>query len=215
MAKTFADIAKQAVQIWKNTPEGSLASAQADASRFVSLACLPGMNVHFLTLDSDVPLEFVMHRVVLKTLLGEERPSRLGELDDQDFVREHMIAAYCSARDTKDSHLERINTSLEGVQVVYDRLILPERTTAARARWAIVLIHPRLILPTSDASTSVTNREHDVLTLVLQGQTAREIAATLNLSPKSVEHRIADLKRKFGARNLPHLVSLAVSAGLK
>lgn len=215
MAKTFADIAKEAVQIWKHTPQDSLTSAEADASRFVSLACLPGMNVHFLNLQSDDPLEFVMHRVVLKTLIGAERPSRLADLEDQDFVRDHMIAAYCSARDTKESRIERINTSLEGVQVVYDRLILPERTSGSRARWAVVLFHPRLILPASDASASVTNREHDVLTLVLQGQTAREIAATLNLSPKSVEHRIADLKRKYGARNLPHLVSLAVSAGLR
>jgi len=215
MAKTFAELAKEAVGIWKNTPLDAVETAAEDAERYRELASLPGMNLHYLSLEYEDPLDFVMHRVVLKTLIGADKPFRLGDHEDIEFIKDNMLDAYCAARDKKETCYERINSSMDGSHVVYDRLILPERTEALRARWAVVLFHPRLILPATDASALVTNREHDVLSLVLQGQTAREIAEALNLSPKSVEHRIADLKRKFRARNLPHLVSLAVSAGLK
>jgi len=55
----------------------------------------------------------------------------------------------------------------------------------------------------------LTPREREVLELIAQGLTTREIAARLGLSPKTVEAHRAKLARKLGARTTADLVRCA------
>lgn len=57
-------------------------------------------------------------------------------------------------------------------------------------------------------------RETEILRLVASGRTTEEIAATLNLSPKTVQNYHYQIKSKIGARTDAHLVWLAIGAGL-
>lgn len=57
-------------------------------------------------------------------------------------------------------------------------------------------------------------RETEILRLLASGRTTEEIAALLNLSPKTVQNYHYQIKAKIGARTDAHLVWLAMGAGL-
>jgi two-component system, NarL family, invasion response regulator UvrY len=57
-------------------------------------------------------------------------------------------------------------------------------------------------------------READILRQIALGSTSQEIAATLNVSIKTVQNHHYRIKDKIGARSDAHLVWLAVGAGL-
>jgi len=58
----------------------------------------------------------------------------------------------------------------------------------------------------------LTNREREVLDLVGQGFHAKEIAATLNISARTVEVHKARLMAKLEARNVSELVRISLAA---
>jgi DNA-binding NarL/FixJ family response regulator len=62
-------------------------------------------------------------------------------------------------------------------------------------------------------SLGVTQRERDVLAGVVEGRSAAELAASLDLSPRTVETYRNQLVAKFGARNAVDLVRRAAMAG--
>jgi FixJ family two-component response regulator len=57
---------------------------------------------------------------------------------------------------------------------------------------------------------SLTDREREILSLVLEGLSNKEAAARMKLSARTVEIHRASLLRKIGARNTAHLVRLAM-----
>ncbi len=60
----------------------------------------------------------------------------------------------------------------------------------------------------------LTDREREVLQLIAEGHSRREIARRLYISPKTVDTHRLNLKRKLGARDDATLVRLAVRYGL-
>ncbi|WP_390919876.1 LuxR C-terminal-related transcriptional regulator [Neorhizobium turbinariae] len=59
---------------------------------------------------------------------------------------------------------------------------------------------PRQTSPTTTSSS-----------FLIEGQTTKEIGDLLQLSPRTIEHRIDRLKTRFEARNLVHLVAKLVA----
>ncbi|MCY7372711.1 MAG: LuxR C-terminal-related transcriptional regulator [Spirochaetaceae bacterium] len=59
-----------------------------------------------------------------------------------------------------------------------------------------------------------TEREADVLRLVVDGLTGRQIAARLVLSPRTVENHVQHVLRKLGLPNRAALVRYAIENGL-
>jgi DNA-binding NarL/FixJ family response regulator len=55
----------------------------------------------------------------------------------------------------------------------------------------------------------LSDREQEVLQLIAQGQTSKEVAARLNLSARTVETYRVRMKRKLNARNIAELLKLA------
>ena len=64
-------------------------------------------------------------------------------------------------------------------------------------------------VPDELRSRGVSSREMDVLLLVAEGLSNPEIAATLTLSPRTVEKHVASLLTRTGARNRAQLAALA------
>ena len=58
---------------------------------------------------------------------------------------------------------------------------------------------------------NLTAREHEILVLIEQGYTNKEIASKLCLSPRTIEGHRASLILKFGVRNTAELVSEALN----
>jgi len=61
---------------------------------------------------------------------------------------------------------------------------------------------------------SLSQREREVIQLVVEGKTSVEIAEILSLSPKSVETYRSRLMLKLGVNNLPALVKFALLHGI-
>jgi DNA-binding NarL/FixJ family response regulator len=66
----------------------------------------------------------------------------------------------------------------------------------------------------SAALESLTAREREVLALVAAGQTNKQVAAALGISPRTVEAHRESLMRKVGIRTVAGLTRLAIEAGL-
>ena len=58
---------------------------------------------------------------------------------------------------------------------------------------------------------SLTERQIDCLVYLVKGMTMKQIAATLNLSPKTVEHYLEIIKDKLDCQNRSELVAKALS----
>lgn len=61
---------------------------------------------------------------------------------------------------------------------------------------------------------AVTDREEEILKLVAEGHTSREIADILVISPKTVERHRANLPRKLGLKDRLELTRYAIRVGL-
>jgi len=59
----------------------------------------------------------------------------------------------------------------------------------------------------------LTKREYEVLQLVVEGYTSKDVAEKLCLSPRTVDHHRSKLLKKFNLRNSADLVSFAVRNG--
>ena len=62
--------------------------------------------------------------------------------------------------------------------------------------------------------TVLTSREDEVLKLIAEGQSTREIAQALTISPKTVERHRANILTKLGMRDRTELTRYAIRAGL-
>ena len=60
----------------------------------------------------------------------------------------------------------------------------------------------------------LTEREDQVVKLIAEGQSSKEIAAALTISPKTVERHRANILQKLGMRDRTELTRYAIRAGL-
>ena len=65
-----------------------------------------------------------------------------------------------------------------------------------------------------DPFSLLSGREREVLQLIAEGQSAKEIAVELKISPKTVEAHRTSMMRKLGARKATELVRYALRHGL-
>ena len=59
-----------------------------------------------------------------------------------------------------------------------------------------------------------TDRERDVLALIAEGRSAKEIALSLGIAPRTVEKHADHVRLKMRAKNRTHMVSIAILSGL-
>jgi DNA-binding NarL/FixJ family response regulator len=78
----------------------------------------------------------------------------------------------------------------------------------------IVELLERLPDLTSDSELSLTRRQREILQLVAEGHTARQVAKILHISPRTVEGHRAHIMNLLGARSTADLVQWAIRYGL-
>lgn len=61
--------------------------------------------------------------------------------------------------------------------------------------------------------TGLTKREKQILSMVVEGHTSKDMAAKLNLSPRTIDHHRSNLLKKFKMKNSIDLVNYAVRKG--
>lgn len=68
--------------------------------------------------------------------------------------------------------------------------------------------------PDSDALAGLTPREFEVFHLLADSKSVNDIAAILNLSPKTVGHHCTSVKKKLGVADIAALTRLAIRMGV-
>lgn len=66
----------------------------------------------------------------------------------------------------------------------------------------------------NDTSETLTSREREVIQLLAEGRTSKEVAVTLNLSVKTAETHRTNLMRKLGLHSVADLTRYAVRNGI-
>ena len=61
---------------------------------------------------------------------------------------------------------------------------------------------------------NLTHREFEVLELVANGYSAKEVAGLIGIAPRTVERHIENVRLKVGARNRAHMVTQAILEGV-
>lgn len=64
------------------------------------------------------------------------------------------------------------------------------------------------------AAVHLTDRECEVLTMVSQGLSSKQVAARLGIAPRTVDTYIEHIRLKIGAANRSHMIALAVAGRL-
>jgi two-component system response regulator DegU len=67
---------------------------------------------------------------------------------------------------------------------------------------------------TGNKITSLSERQMQVLTLVAEGATDKEIALQLGLSAKTISSYVKHIRARLGAQSRAHAVALAIRQGL-
>lgn len=60
---------------------------------------------------------------------------------------------------------------------------------------------------------SLTHRELEVLELVANGYSAKEVAQQIGIAPRTVERHIENVRLKMRARNRAHMITQAILSG--
>ena len=112
--------------------------------------------------------------------------------DDVDQAMRNGASGYLTKDVSSEALVRAVRGALEGDLAMSRRMALQyvERTAAPDA--------PRHEDPAFD---SLTSRERDILRLMSEGMTSREIGEALVLSPRTVEGHVGSILRKLGARN--------------
>ncbi|WPZ15875.1 response regulator [Nitratireductor rhodophyticola] len=89
---------------------------------------------------------------------------------------------------------------IDAIQKAQDMLASAERAAAERAETAVLL-------------ASLTAREGEILELIARGFTTKEIAGSLELSPRTVESHRASLGAKLGTTSAAEMTRFWLQAG--
>jgi DNA-binding NarL/FixJ family response regulator len=65
----------------------------------------------------------------------------------------------------------------------------------------------------SSEAESLTTREREVLKLVAEGKSSKEVASLLNISIRTVEHHRANIMDKLNFKNIAELIKYAIQKG--
>lgn len=106
---------------------------------------------------------------------------------------------------------------LRGLAGTITRVLAGERVIAPGLEQDAVLALGRFAKRAREGAAvaaELTAREHQVLELLSDGHTMRQIATRLSISPRTVETHVAKVYRKLGVRTRVQAVSRAATLGL-
>jgi DNA-binding NarL/FixJ family response regulator len=106
---------------------------------------------------------------------------------------------------------------LRGLSGTIRRVLAGERVIAPGLEQDAVLALGRFARRAregAEVAADLTSREQQVLELLSEGHTMRQIATRLSISPRTVETHVAKLYRKLGVRTRVQAVSRAATLGL-
>ncbi|MCD2175628.1 LuxR C-terminal-related transcriptional regulator [Rhizobium sp. C4] len=138
----------------------------------------------------------------------------VADIPDGKYLEETVLPRYRSVIQSRQPAIDRVDARLLGIKVIYDRIVLPEKSENDPS-WLVTGCFGRFLSPLPDSNPVVDDLDQSIFLHLTAGHPAKEIATILHLSPRTVEHRIDRMRRHMGAKNTAHLVALLMTAGFE
>lgn len=186
------------------TDDIEVVGTAADGRRALQRTLRDGLAWDVLVLDLSLPR--VAGAEVLRRVRAERPEGKIIVLSmyPEEQYAPHLLASGADAYISKTSSPERL---LEAI-----------RTVASGARWTASVVAKRLEEKGPDALTPphrrLTSREHQVFTLLIEGQRVTDIAAQLDLTAGTVSNHVASIRAKLDARSVADILNYAHRVGL-
>ena len=172
--------------------------------------------------DGAEAVRRAVHDDVDLAVLDITMPSMTGIQAAQELsrLRPRLRTLILSMHDSEQYFLEAIRAGASGyvLKSVADHDLITACRAAMRGEPFVYPAVERSLLGRAladDESTAVlTGRESQILALIADGHTSREIADMLVISPRTVERHRENLRHKLGLRNRVDLTRYAIRAGL-
>lgn len=152
----------------------------------------------------------------LEKLLEEVLASRaeLRHVVDAETEPEEVSTDSKQAADTADRSVSQLRREVDlileqGGRAIRDSSRLRQRSKKLRE----VLRRPGGVIPPAPAQ-GISKREHQVLTLIVQGKSSKEIAAELGISFKTAVTHRASIMSKLDVHEIASVVREAIRRGL-
>jgi DNA-binding NarL/FixJ family response regulator len=126
---------------------------------------------------------------------------------DRKFVRE-MLSAGASGYLLKDSAFEELGTAL--ATVINNQTYLSPKIADTVVKDYLGKVEPK----ESKVSPALTKREREVLQLIAEGKTTKDIASQLYVSIKTIETHRKQIMDKVGLNSVAELTKYAIREGL-
>jgi DNA-binding NarL/FixJ family response regulator len=161
-----------------------------------ALAVAGGLRPEIVLLDLDLP---AMHGLELIRELRPRLPNSRIIVLSASLRSRDVVAAFRRGADGylgKDLGPSALQRSIRGVR--RGELALPRLLAAELVAELLDLLRRP---GGRESDDGLTEREQDVLRLLAEGLTDREIADVFRISPRTVESHVSSILRKFGLRN--------------
>jgi DNA-binding NarL/FixJ family response regulator len=96
----------------------------------------------------------------------------------------------------------------------FDRKAFKQTVGDAIRSSAVQAELPPIAVPAGDPLSELTDREHEVLALLAQGQTNRQIAEALTITPNTVKKHVDHILQKLGVGTRAAAAAIAARAGM-
>lgn len=106
----------------------------------------------------------------------------------------------------KECAFDELITAIQAVVMNQKRYLSPKITS--------LILDDYLNLCQEEETSALSNREREVLQLIAEGKSTRQIAADLNLSIKTIESHRSQIMKKLNMNSLAELTKYAVREGL-
>jgi DNA-binding CsgD family transcriptional regulator len=137
---------------------------------------------------------------------------QLRDFRDQAYLEASVLPRYREVLDSQRPKIETVRATLLGLHVCYDWILLPQKSKT-RPDWIVSVSSTRFLMKVpAGAAGELDLDDQIVIQMLAEGASAREIAESLSISNRTIEHRIERMKSRLGARNVVNLVAIAFAA---
>jgi DNA-binding NarL/FixJ family response regulator len=172
--------------------------------------------------DGAEAVRRAVHDDVELAVLDISMPGMTGIQAAQELsrLRPRLRTLILSMHDSEQYFLEAIRAGASGyvLKSVADHDLIAACRAAMRGEPFVYPAVERSLLGRAladdESSAVLTGRESQILALIADGHTSREIADMLVISPRTVERHRENLRHKLGLRNRVDLTRYAIRAGL-
>jgi DNA-binding CsgD family transcriptional regulator len=215
----FSALTRKMMDNWLQTDPEQPASPDAVYRDILDMLSIK-MRVTVFTIEGDDPKKWFMkairHSGFTSRILNINKifaDSTIGDFKDQSYMQEAVIPRLLQVFASQQPSLEMVKTRLFGVNLGYDRILLPQRNSG-RPEWIISSTYAQFLLSPPQRRETLDIADEAIVQLLVEGATAKEIAVSLGVSHRTVEHRLERMKDRYGAKNTVHLVAMLIATHL-